>query len=354
MMMSAETETYVLHAPSGTDVTIRAEMPGGWFKITNAMIDDGTMARLGNAALRVFLVLSRMANAEGMAWPSVATLVERTGCSRRDVFRAIRELEQAKLVTRRSGGGQRRTNWYRVNQTVPPTAPLPETNGAAHGTRTVPPVAPYQDSKKNTQQQPKVVHACKPSKPPRRPTGPVAAADSSKEKNRCALIRAGVAEPTRSRLAALPGLTPDLIASKAESVRSRGKGVGVLVLELRAVVEQRAAVAKQKHRLAKVVETGRRNRLAEIEAFEAGEKRNRDVIKSWPTPYRDLLVAEALAGMSGADQRRVGTDPLANRTLRAAVTRLHTARAACVAENRLVSDSRGLGGRLGRLAECMA
>ena len=353
-MMSAETETYVLHAPSGTDVTIRAEMPGGWFKITNAMIDDGTMARLGNAALRVFLVLSRMANSEGMAWPSVATLVERTGCSRRDVFRAIRELEQAKLVTRRSGGGQRRTNWYRVNQTVPPMAPLPESNGATGGTRTVPPVAPHQDPKKNTQQQPKVIHSCKPSAPPPCPTEPIAAADLPKDKNRQALIRAGIAEPTRSRLAALPGLTPDLIASTAESVRGRGKGVGVLVLELRAVVEQRAAMGKQKRHLAQVVETGRRNRLAEIEAFEAGEKRARDVIAAMPTPYRAMLVTEAVASMSTTDQRRVGTDPMVNRTLRASVLRQHAARAEPGAESRPVSDRTRLSGRLGCLADCVA
>lgn len=55
----------------------------------------------------VYMYLKDRANKEGQCWPSIQTIGRDLGLSRSTVKRAIRELEQAALLTRR---GRKREN----------------------------------------------------------------------------------------------------------------------------------------------------------------------------------------------------------------------------------------------------
>lgn len=57
-----------------------------------------------------------------------------------------------------------------------------------------------------------------------------------------ALVAAGVSEPTRTQLAAMEGITPEIVRRCATRAKEAGKGVGVVVLDIRASAE--AAVAR--------------------------------------------------------------------------------------------------------------
>ena len=78
--------------------------------------------------------------------------------------------------------------------------------------------------------------------------GPAAASDGvDGEENqdvREALRQIGVTEPVLSELARQPGLHAPMIQRRWHSLRERGKGVGVLINELRAAAEQAEAVSK--------------------------------------------------------------------------------------------------------------
>lgn len=60
-----------------------------------------------------------------------------------------------------------------------------------------------------------------------------------------ALRDACVTEPTRSELAAMGGVTVESIREKADQCRRRGKGIGVLVCELRAIGDRHAMAERR-------------------------------------------------------------------------------------------------------------
>lgn len=80
-------------------------------------------------ARHVALAIATYMDADGGgAWPSMATLSDDTGRSRRTVARAVQELEQAGYLDVSSGGGRRGDGGYVSNRyvaTIPPELILP-------------------------------------------------------------------------------------------------------------------------------------------------------------------------------------------------------------------------------------
>ncbi len=69
---------------------------GGWFSLDNAIVDH--LADLGGAALKVYLVLARHANADRECWPSLSRIASLAGVHHDTAKRAIRELVASGLV----------------------------------------------------------------------------------------------------------------------------------------------------------------------------------------------------------------------------------------------------------------
>ncbi len=100
--------------------------PAGWFKVSNSFIDDGGLASIRTlAALRVFLVLGRLADGGGAAWPSITYLAKLTGLGHSCVSRGIRELVERGMIVRLAPGGPGATTRYGIwpaNGSVSPHA----------------------------------------------------------------------------------------------------------------------------------------------------------------------------------------------------------------------------------------
>ena len=72
-MESPPTSTFSHH----TNTPIPTGMPAtsGWFRVANAFIDGGHIARLSGSALRVWLLMMRMTNRENVCWPTLDLFV---------------------------------------------------------------------------------------------------------------------------------------------------------------------------------------------------------------------------------------------------------------------------------------
>ena len=94
-----------------------------------------------------------------------------------------------------------------------------------------------------------------------------------------ALIEAEIAEPTRSRLADLDGLTPQIVARVAQQTRSQGGGTGAVVQNIRtavaASVKRRARAAERARAEAEAAKVERERREAEAADVATGEDRKR-------------------------------------------------------------------------------
>jgi hypothetical protein len=93
--------------------------PGAWFRLPKALVDDGALAELGGSAAKVYLVLERHADDDGLSYPSRATIAREAGLSVHTVGRAIGELVKLRLVARTKRTlptGEPTTNLY---QTLP-------------------------------------------------------------------------------------------------------------------------------------------------------------------------------------------------------------------------------------------
>ena len=71
---------------------------------------------LGLHARVVYLYLRRRANREGVAWPSVATIAQRTEMSERQVRRALDRLYETGLVVREHRGGRGGPSHYLLDR----------------------------------------------------------------------------------------------------------------------------------------------------------------------------------------------------------------------------------------------
>lgn len=85
----------------------------GWFKVANALVSTGRLAALSGSAVKVYLVLLRLADREQLAWPSMETIGRFAGFSVRTATDAVDELEQQHLI-QRERGHTGRSNRYRL------------------------------------------------------------------------------------------------------------------------------------------------------------------------------------------------------------------------------------------------
>jgi len=89
-------------------------------------------ADLPSATKIVLISLADQANDQGYCWPSVQTLVKRTGLSERSVFAQLKTLEEKGYVTRKARKGHSTIyvmncveNNHKSTRTPAPNAPLP-------------------------------------------------------------------------------------------------------------------------------------------------------------------------------------------------------------------------------------
>jgi hypothetical protein len=75
---------------------------GGWSKLPNELVDVA-LANLSGSAVKVYLILLRHADRNGLTWPSRGRIARLAG-GIRTVSVAVDELEQHRLITRRRGG----------------------------------------------------------------------------------------------------------------------------------------------------------------------------------------------------------------------------------------------------------
>lgn len=91
--------------------------PGGHFTRIADIVIDVFFPQLSHPAQVVYVVLARYRNAQGICYPSLATLADDSGYTRKTVARAISQLEAYGLVEKRlrpSSSGDYDTNEYRL------------------------------------------------------------------------------------------------------------------------------------------------------------------------------------------------------------------------------------------------
>jgi hypothetical protein len=101
-------------------------------------------SRQTGSALLVLLALADYADADGLCWPSMATLAAKARLSERMVARHVERLMEAGEVDLERGGGRGRSNRYRI--TLTPVTPFVGVNpdaGDALSEETPTPVTPF-------------------------------------------------------------------------------------------------------------------------------------------------------------------------------------------------------------------
>lgn len=104
-----------------------------YFKVENAVIDNYEI--FDNIyESHVFMIFSRYCNNNNVAFPSYATLAKKCYCSRRTIIKAIKSLEEKKLINkvirRKIELLENDTNLYTVNNIIENSEPLK--NGASN------------------------------------------------------------------------------------------------------------------------------------------------------------------------------------------------------------------------------
>lgn len=101
------------------------EAGGRWFRLFCSLVESGAWSRLSDSACRVYVVLAKHCGAQWIAWPSLPTLAQLSGKSRRQVRRAVLELESEGLIRRRVGGGRCSTLYQLFDVPQTPSLPFP-------------------------------------------------------------------------------------------------------------------------------------------------------------------------------------------------------------------------------------
>lgn len=200
--------------------------------------ETGRLCKVGRPAQAVYMVLVCHANQKTrIAWPSHDTIAASLGCGIKVVERAVGDLQKQGLIEVLKRGGGRTKTGKGISNRYKITPPYPVRNdgvegGATPSEMTDNPVTfdqrtPSEMTGEQVREQ--VIE---------QQQGAAAGIDDSSDPNRQALTLAGVGDPARSDLADLPGITPTLIRDKAAWCRERGKGVPVLIEELKLASEQ--------------------------------------------------------------------------------------------------------------------
>jgi hypothetical protein len=172
--------------------------------------------------------------------------------------------------------------------------------------------APQIREEKNKQQQPSAAA-------PTAAAGPLADA----------LADAGIGDPERSRLAAMPTLSPELVRKTAELVAAEGGGPGKLVLRLRDLGNQASKTAAKADAARSKLDAEIDARRREREEWVAKQARERDAaiakLEALGESCVEELLAEVLADakLSAGDRARWTENPnwRTNPGLRAAMVR---------------------------------
>jgi hypothetical protein len=94
-MTTAPPSTSSIH--EDLPIIVRDRRRKGYFTIDNELLDRYG-DQLGPYGLSVYMALARFANQDSYCWPSLATIAQRTGMSRRQVIREIDTLQGVKLI----------------------------------------------------------------------------------------------------------------------------------------------------------------------------------------------------------------------------------------------------------------
>lgn len=231
-----------------------------WFKVFHAIVESGIWARLTPSAAKVLVVLAKHADGDWMAWPKVPTIARLSGLADRNVYRAVQQLRSDGLLIVRESGRGRASNVYQLLPPKPDVSvrsDLAAVSGQKCHQRQVRPdtsvnpyLSPEQDSLNNNN---------------------IDVVDT--------LIEAEIAEPTRSRMAALEGITAELVKRVARRTESQGGGTGALVRNLETAAAarlKRQAKAKATATVnAQLAEQDRQRREAEQAQVVTGEDRKK-------------------------------------------------------------------------------
>lgn len=107
---------------AGIQVIFGDAADGKYFRVLNALIDQGVWASLTDRARNVLVPLLRHANKDRLAWPSIATLMQATGLRKTAVYDALADLIAAGVLEEVESGTRGRSATYRVlaAATIPP------------------------------------------------------------------------------------------------------------------------------------------------------------------------------------------------------------------------------------------
>ncbi len=331
--MSDDRQTHVFNVPAGTRATVSIESDDaqrgrrgpGWFRMFRPVVRRRIWANFSASAKAVYPVLAERCDEDWVAQVPFEQprslhgtderlgLVELSGQSRSGVNRAMKELKRKGLLIVRVDGRGRNCGVY---QLVPPLvvdAPKHATGDTlnmppvAHSRVTgdtfkVPPVAPLQNIERGRESL--------------RLSLETAAAGAARN----ALQGKGVGEPALSELVAA-GLTVELLQAVASRMRP-GKGVGALILDLRAELRRQPGLREERERRIERERTAAAEQ--QREAAELAEERRADA--AWVDrltrmdPADRAAMVQALVARPGCERyRRPGAnlDPLTNVVLRA-------------------------------------
>jgi len=87
-----------------------------WFHIFKSMVDSGDVAAMGAEATTLYLVIKAHTNfSTGRSFPSVETIVEKSGLSKSTVLRKLKTLEEHGYISKERKG---RSNSYTLREKV--------------------------------------------------------------------------------------------------------------------------------------------------------------------------------------------------------------------------------------------
>jgi len=239
--MSDTPHTTVITSDEPVRVNVGGDSSGHWFRLWSSLVDHGIVGKMTLAECRTLIVLAKFASWDTWeSWPSVAKIAQLAGLTTRPVEKALANLERLGVLTKvQSGGGRGRTAVWKLTEPGRPRpleTPSQKTGfvqtGFGEKPRPAVRINPVpRDGGTRLRELEQQQHADQAQ--PGTPDIPIAAADLME-----ALAESGIAEPTRSRLAILEGLTPHLVRSETTRAQEAGKGIGALVRNLEAAAEK--------------------------------------------------------------------------------------------------------------------
>ncbi len=208
-------------------------------------VQDGSLAQISGAAGKVFVAIEGVADPRGEASPALITIARLAGVAPSTVSVAIAELVSRGFIERVSRGGGRATTCYRV------------LHQHAHRSN--------RGARPGGQQVSAPPGTCRPAERARALTlslpsdsaqtissSSAAAGVANREESqaiarkRGSLLRAGIGDPALTELSCSPWLSPSQVDDKVNAAKSRGKGTGIIVNDLKALIEKNKADAVRK------------------------------------------------------------------------------------------------------------